>query len=83
MAARPSLGRALAYPSLLAAVSYVAHPEWRASSVGVHRLWRDGGYAVGAILAGLLAEGPGVGGGHRCHRRVNLPVGRRRGRGDV
>src|SRR3989454_498630 len=43
-------------PVLLAAVSDVAHPAWRASAVGVYRLWRDAGYAVGAIAAGLLAD---------------------------
>jgi MFS family permease len=50
------LGTALVYPTLLAAVSDVAHPEWRATAVGVYRLWRDGGYAVGALLAGALAD---------------------------
>ncbi len=50
------LGTALVYPTLLGAVSDVAHPEWRASAVGVYRLWRDAGYAVGALLAGLLAD---------------------------
>lgn len=50
------LGTALVYPTLLAAISDVAHPEWRASAVGVYRLWRDGGYAVGALLSGLLAD---------------------------
>ena len=50
------LGTAMVYPTLLAAVSDVAHPEWRASAVGVYRLWRDGGYAVGALAAGLLAD---------------------------
>ncbi len=50
------LGTALVYPTLLAAVSDVAHPEWRGSAVGVYRLWRDGGYAVGALLSGLLAD---------------------------
>jgi MFS family permease len=50
------LGTAMVYPTLLAAVSDVAHPEWRASAVGVYRLWRDGGYAVGALGAGLLAD---------------------------
>ncbi|MGH7537664.1 MAG: MFS transporter, partial [Gemmatimonadales bacterium] len=50
------VGTALVYPTLLAAVSDVAHPEWRASAVGVYRLWRDAGYAVGAIAAGLLAD---------------------------
>jgi MFS family permease len=50
------IGTAMVYPTLLAAVSDVAHPEWRASAVGVYRLWRDGGYAVGALLAGSLAD---------------------------
>jgi MFS family permease len=45
---------------LLAAISDVAHPDWRASAVGVYRLWRDGGYAVGALLAGVLADVLGV-----------------------
>jgi MFS family permease len=53
-------GTALVYPTLLAAISDVAHPEWRASAVGVYRLWRDGGYAVGALLAGVLADLLGV-----------------------
>jgi MFS family permease len=55
------LGTALVYPTLLAAVSDVAHPEWRASAVGVYRLWRDGGYAVGALLSGVLADTLGLG----------------------
>src|SRR5438477_7194073 len=50
------IGTALVYPTLLAAVSDVAHPDWRASAVGVYRLWRDSGYALGAIAAGLLAD---------------------------
>ncbi len=50
------LGTAMVYPTLLAAVSDVAHPDWRASAVGVYRLWRDGGYVVGAVGAGLLAD---------------------------
>jgi len=54
------LGTALVYPTLLAAVSDVAHPDWRASAVGVYRLWRDGGYAVGALIAGILADRLGV-----------------------
>jgi MFS family permease len=54
------LGTALVYPTLLAAISDVAHPEWRASAVGVYRLWRDGGYAVGALTAGLLADAFGI-----------------------
>ncbi|MDQ5852604.1 MAG: MFS transporter [Chloroflexota bacterium] len=54
------LGTALVYPTLLAVVGDVAHPEWRASAVGVYRLWRDGGYAAGALLAGVLADLFGV-----------------------
>jgi MFS family permease len=54
------LGTALVYPTFLAAVSDVAHPSWRASAVGVYRLWRDSGYAVGALLTGLLADLFGV-----------------------
>jgi MFS family permease len=46
----------MVYPTLLAAVSDVAHPEWRASAVGVYRLWRDGGYALGALLSGIIAD---------------------------
>jgi MFS family permease len=49
-------GTALVYPTLLAAIGDVAHPAWRARSVGVYRLWRDGGFAVGALIAGLLAD---------------------------
>jgi MFS family permease len=50
------VGTAMVYPTLLAAVGDVAHPRWRASAVGVYRLWRDSGYAVGALLAGALAD---------------------------
>jgi MFS family permease len=50
------LGTAMVYPTLLAAIGDVAHPSWRASSVGVYRLWRDLGYAFGALLCGYLAD---------------------------
>lgn len=50
------LGTAMVYPTLLAAIGDVANPNWRASSVGVYRLWRDGGYAVGAVIAGIAAD---------------------------
>jgi len=53
-------GTAMVYPTLLAAVGDVAHPAWRARAVGVYRLWRDGGFAVGALLAGLLADAYGI-----------------------
>ena len=55
------LGTAMVYPTLLAAISDVAHPTWRGSAVGVYRLWRDGGYAVGALASGLLADALGMG----------------------
>lgn len=49
-------GTAMVYPTLLASIGDVAHPRWRGSAVGVYRLWRDSGYAVGALLAGVLAD---------------------------
>ena len=54
------IGTAMVYPTLLAAVGDVAHPMWRASAVGIYRLWRDLGYAVGAIVAGVLADAFGM-----------------------
>jgi MFS family permease len=50
------LGTAMVYPTLLAAIGDVAHPSWRASAVGVYRLWRDLGYAAGALLSGVTAD---------------------------
>ncbi len=50
------VGTAMVYPTLLAAIADVAHPSWRASSVCVYRLWRDLGYAIGALLAGVTAD---------------------------
>jgi MFS family permease len=49
-------GTAMVYPTLLATIGDVAHPSWRARSVGVYRLWRDGGFAIGALLAGAVAD---------------------------
>lgn len=49
-------GTAMVYPTLLAAIGDVAHPTWRARSVGVYRLWRDGGFAIGALTAGIIAD---------------------------
>jgi MFS family permease len=54
------VGTAMVYPTLLAAIGDVAASAWRASSVGVYRLWRDLGYAVGAVLAGLTADAFGL-----------------------
>lgn len=50
------LGTAMVYPVLLAAIGDVAHPKWRATSMGVYRLWRDLGYAIGALLAGIISD---------------------------
>jgi MFS family permease len=54
------VGTAMVYPTLLAAIGDVAHPSWRASSVGAYRLWRDLGYAAGALLAGAAADALGL-----------------------
>jgi MFS family permease len=56
------VGTAMVYPTLLAAIGDVAHPSWRASAVGVYRLWRDLGYAIGALLAGTCADWLGLAG---------------------
>src|SRR5439155_7368784 len=49
-------GTALVYPTLIAAVGDVAHPTWRATAVGVYRLWRDTGYVVGGLIGGIVAD---------------------------
>jgi MFS family permease len=54
------VGTAMVYPTLLAAIGDVARPSWRASAVGVYRLWRDLGFAIGAILAGVTADAFGI-----------------------
>ena len=59
------LGTAMVYPTLLAAIGDVAMPAWRASAIGVYRLWRDLGYAVGALLAGVSADLWGISGAIR------------------
>jgi MFS family permease len=53
-------GTAMVYPTLLASIGDVAHPSWRARSVGIYRLWRDGGFAVGALLSGIVADVLGI-----------------------
>ncbi len=54
------VGTAMVYPTLLATIGDVAHPSWRASSIGVYRLWRDSGYAVGALVSGIIADSFGL-----------------------
>ena len=50
----------MVYPTLLAAIGDVAHPSWRARAVGVYRLWRDAGFAIGALVAGIVADALGL-----------------------
>jgi MFS family permease len=54
------VGTAMVYPTLLAVIGDVAHPAWRASAVGIYRLWRDAGFAAGALLAGVIADAFGL-----------------------
>ena len=55
-AAAIGVGMALLYPSLLAVIGDIAHPRWRRTSLGVYRMWRDSGYAFGALLIGLISD---------------------------
>jgi MFS family permease len=55
-AAASGLGMALLYPNLMTVPSDAAHPTWRSAGMGVYRMWRDSGYAVGAVLIGLSME---------------------------
>jgi MFS family permease len=59
-AALLGIGTAMVYPTLLAAIGDVAHPTWRASSIGVYRFWRDLGYAAGALITGIAADALGM-----------------------
>ncbi|MHB8190943.1 MAG: MFS transporter [Ferrimicrobium sp.] len=54
------IGMALVYPNLLSAVGDVAHPSWRGGALGVYRLWRDGGYAIGPLVLGIIALAGGI-----------------------
>jgi MFS family permease len=56
------VGTAMVYPTLLAGIGDVASPAWRASAIGVYRFWRDLGYAIGAVIAGVTADLLGLGG---------------------
>lgn len=58
-AALLGVGMAMVYPTLIAAVGDVAHLAWRTSALGVYRLWRDVGFAVGALVAGVIADALG------------------------
>ena len=54
------IGTAMVYPTLLAAVSDASHPSWRARFLSIYRFWRDMGYAVGALLAGMIGDTYGL-----------------------
>jgi MFS family permease len=69
------LGTAMVYPTLLAVIGDVAHPSWRASAVGVYRLWRDLGYAVGALLAGAAADLLGLAGAMQVVAAITFASG--------
>jgi MFS family permease len=53
-------GTAVVYPTFLAAIAGYTHPQQRAESIGIFRLWRDFGYAIGALLTGILADSLGL-----------------------
>lgn len=59
-AALTGVGMALLYPTLIAAVGDISHPNWRGSSLGVYRFWRDLGYGIGALLLGVIADAFGA-----------------------
>jgi len=59
-AAVTGVGMALLYPTLIAAVGDISHPDWRGSSLGVYRFWRDLGYGIGALLLGFIADAFGA-----------------------
>jgi MFS family permease len=74
-AALLGIGTAMVYPTLLAAIGDVALPSWRASAVGVYRLWRDLGYAIGALMAGIAADAIGLSGAMWLVAAITLASG--------
>ncbi|MFE0645620.1 MFS transporter [Streptomyces sp. NPDC058877] len=54
------LGTAMVYPALIASLADHTHPSWRTKALGAYRFWRDVGYAVGALVAGVLANALGI-----------------------
>jgi len=59
-AAVTGVGMALLYPTLIAAIGDISHPDWRGSSLGVYRFWRDLGYGIGALALGIIADAFGI-----------------------
>jgi MFS family permease len=74
-AALQGLGTAMVYPTLLAAITDHAHPASRATSLGVYRFWRDLGYAIGALVAGIVADLVGLGAAIHLVAAVTLMSG--------
>ena len=72
---KQGVGTAMVYPTLLAAIADHAHPLWRASSLGVYRFWRDLGYAIGALLSGLIADALSVGAAIHVVAAITLASG--------
>jgi MFS family permease len=68
-------GTAMVYPTLLAAIADHAHPLWRASSLGVYRFWRDLGYAIGALLSGVMADAVSIGAAIHLVAAITLASG--------
>ena len=68
-------GTAMVYPTLLAAIADHAHPSWRASSLGVYRFWRDLGYAIGALLSGVVADAINIGAAIHLVAAITLASG--------
>jgi MFS family permease len=68
-------GTAMVYPTLLAAIADHAHPLWRASSLGVYRFWRDLGYAIGALLSGIIADAVSIGAAIHVVAAITLASG--------
>jgi len=69
------LGTAMVYPTLLAAVADVADPAWRGSALGVYRMWRDLGFAAGAIIVGVVADRAGMSGAIAAVAAVTVASG--------
>jgi MFS family permease len=74
-AALLGIGTAMVYPTLLAAIGDVALPSWRPAAIGIYRFWRDLGYAVGALLAGVAADFFGVNGAIRVVALITFGSG--------
>ena len=73
----------MVYPALLAAVADVADPIWRGSAIGVYRLWRDLGFAIGALVAGVIADALGMPSAIVRSRGADCGVRHRRPRPDA